>query len=447
MLTRLTHNRSTDRAAIAIGEADFPAPFAHGLEYNAPVHGNWNIVHTGMLVPESHQIYICAQNCMRGVAMTAAEMNAADRFSMVVLEEHDLYDGDLFEITCEGIADAIRKLPAPPRAVLVFPVCLHHFMGTDMAAIYRELESRFPGIDFIRCWMDPIMQKTGLTPEQKQRKALYDPLEALLPDPRAVNLLGGNLAVDPEGSDIARLLAKNHFVLRELPTCETYGDFLAMGESALELCTTPFGDYGARQLARRLQRPYLWLPCSWQFDQIAADRKRLCEALGIADAVIAADRAAALAALRRLAATLGGTPVAIDAMAVFEPLGLARLLLEHGVNVVRVYLDVVAADERSAFDWLRAHAPGLPLVATIRPEMRIVRRGGDRPAGKKLLAVGPKAAYFEDTEHFVNTIDNGGFWGYAGIAALARQMGEALAAPKDTRALVPRKGWGCDCVL
>lgn len=447
MLTQLTHHRSTDRAAVAVGEAEFPAPFAHGLEYNAPVHGNWNIVHTGMLVPESHQIYICAQNCMRGVAMTAAEMNAADRFSMVVLEEHDLYDGDLFEITCEGVADAIKKLPKRPRAVLVFPVCLHHFMGTDMAAIYRELESRFPEIDFIRCWMDPIMQKTGLTPEQKQRKALYDPLPALPPDPRAVNLLGGNLAADPEGSDIARLLARHHFVLRELATCKRYGDFLAMGASDLELCTTPFGDYGAKQLARRLKRPYLWLPCSWQFDRIAADRARLCAALGIGDAAIAADRAAASAALRALCAALGDTPVAIDAMAVFEPLGLARLLLEHGVNVVRVYLDAIAGDERPAFDWLRAHAPGLTLMATIRPEMRIARRGGALRPGGKILAVGPKAAYFEDTAYFVNTIDNGGLWGFAGIAALAGQMGEALAAPKDTRALVPRKGWGCDCAL
>ena len=31
MLMKLTHNRSTDRAAIAIGVADFPAPLARGL--------------------------------------------------------------------------------------------------------------------------------------------------------------------------------------------------------------------------------------------------------------------------------------------------------------------------------------------------------------------------------------------------------------------------------
>ncbi len=40
-------------AAVAIKDATFPVPFAPGLEFNSPVHGNWNIVHTGMLMPES----------------------------------------------------------------------------------------------------------------------------------------------------------------------------------------------------------------------------------------------------------------------------------------------------------------------------------------------------------------------------------------------------------
>ena len=65
-----------------------------GLEFNSPAHGNWNIVHTGMLLPESIQIYVCADNCMRGVVLTAAEMNAADRFSFVIVEEEDLLNPD-----------------------------------------------------------------------------------------------------------------------------------------------------------------------------------------------------------------------------------------------------------------------------------------------------------------------------------------------------------------
>ena len=31
-------------------------------------------------MPESHQIFVCAQACLRGVVLTAAEMNAMDRF-------------------------------------------------------------------------------------------------------------------------------------------------------------------------------------------------------------------------------------------------------------------------------------------------------------------------------------------------------------------------------
>ena len=82
-------------AGIALGKAAFPAPFPGGLEYSAPARGVWNIVHAGMLVPQAHEIYVCAQGCLRGVVLTAAEMGASARFSTVTIEEHDLYDGNL----------------------------------------------------------------------------------------------------------------------------------------------------------------------------------------------------------------------------------------------------------------------------------------------------------------------------------------------------------------
>ena len=43
-------------SGINITKAAFPAPFESGLEYNPPTRGVWNIVHTGMLIPESRQI-------------------------------------------------------------------------------------------------------------------------------------------------------------------------------------------------------------------------------------------------------------------------------------------------------------------------------------------------------------------------------------------------------
>ena len=102
------------------------------------------------------------------VVLTAAEMCEEDRFSFVIVEEQNLLSGNLEDVTIEGTADILRKLKEReektgqkmPKAVLLFTVCLHHFLGCDLERIYRELEQRFPEIRFLRCYMDPIMQKT-----------------------------------------------------------------------------------------------------------------------------------------------------------------------------------------------------------------------------------------------------------------------------------------------
>ena len=163
--------------SVPIGEASYPAPFSMEPEFVAPVHGTWNIVHTGMLLPEAQQIYVCAINCMRGVALTAAEMNASERFSYVLLEEKDLLQGTVEQVTIEGVADVIRRLPKRPPAVMLYTVCLHHFLGSDLSYIYRTLEQAFPDIFFARCYMDPIMRKNGLTPDQKARNSIYTALQ------------------------------------------------------------------------------------------------------------------------------------------------------------------------------------------------------------------------------------------------------------------------------
>ena len=61
----------------------------------------------------------------------------------------------------------------------------------------------------------------------------------------------------------------------------------------------------------------------------------------------------------------------------------------------------------------------------------------------EVLAIGQKAAWFEGTEHFVNVVQGGGLFGYAGIRRTMRLIEEAYREPKDTKSLIIRKGWGC----
>ena len=445
MLQRVGETVDPKDAVVKIKDACFPAPFASELEYNSPVHGNWNIVHTGMLVPEAIQIYVCADNCMRGVVLTAAEMNAADRFSFVIVEEQHVLNGNLEDITIEGVTDVLNKRGDHPKAVLLFTVCLHHFVGSNLTYIYDELERRFPDICFIRCYMDPIMQKHGLTPDQKLRKAMYDPLPECEADEKTVSVFGSDFLLD-ESSDIKRLLRRYGYTVRELPTCETWQDLLDMSKGRLFLDIYPAGKYGMETQARRLHRAHLYLPGSFDYEEIEQQLKQLTDALGIPELSrekLDVERSACEEVLAKAKALIGDMPITLDYLYHPRPLGLAKYLLEHGFCVEAVYLDGVSPEEERAFYWLREHAPELELRATIQPKMRLLPRNHEG----KVLALGQKAAWFTQSPYFVNVVEGAGLYGFDGIRKMAELMIRAYEEEKEVEDLVVRKGWGCESCI
>lgn len=445
MLQRVGKVITPEGALVKIKDAAFPAPFPSGLEYNSPVHGNWNIVHTGMLVPESIQIYVCADNCMRGVVLTAAEMDAADRFSFVILEEEDLLQGNLEDITIEGVTDVLKKRGDHPKAVLLFTVCLHHFMGSNLDYIYGELEERFPDICFIRCYMDPIMQKHGLTPDQKLRKAMYDPLPVCIRDSKSVSVFGSDFVLD-ENSDIKRLLKRYGYQVRELPSCARWQDLLDMGKSQLFINCYPAGKYGMEEQAKRLGREHLYLPGSFSYDEIESQLRALTDALQLpelTDEELDREKQSCEDALKKARDVIKDMPIVLDYLYHPRPLGLTRLLLTHGFSVKKVYLDSINPEEKKDFLWLQKNAPELELMATIHVKMRVLPRGGSQD----VLAIGQKAAYFSGSWHFVNLVEGEGLYGFAGIRRTAELMIDAYYEEKDTEQLVIQKGWGCACCL
>lgn len=432
----------TKQNQIAISEAAYPAPFQPGLEFNPPAHGVWNIVHVGMQVPEAQQIYVCAINCMRGVILTAAEMNLSQRFSFVILQEEDLLEGTVEDITIEGIADVIEKLPKRPPAVIVFTVCLHRFLGSDLSRIYGALEARYPDIDFIRATMEPITQKGGLSPDTRLRKSIFDPIPARPVQEKKVCILGGDFPLE-EDSDLKKVLSGNGFAVQELRNIRTYEEYKAMGDAALYLSVFPRAAYGAGETAKRLGREHLYLPASFDYAEIRQELNTLCAALNLPEVDCDAEARSCEDALRKTKRLVGETPIVIDFTAHPRPLGLGRLLLTHGFHVEAVFLDSITAEEEKDFFYLKEHYPKLLL----RPTNQVACRTVSRERTEKVLAVGQIAAWSVSTPHFVNMVEGAGLWGYAGIRSLLSMLEDAYLHEKDTEDLVPRKGLGCEsCV-
>ena len=435
MLKRLGEEKIARR--LPVSQAKFPMPFGSGLEYAAPARGCWNIVHTGMLVPEAQEIFICAASCLRGVVLTAAEMGAAHRFSTVEVREDNLLNGDMEDLIIEGVSDILNRLPKMPPAVLVYTSCVHHFTGCDLEMVYTELRQRFPDVDFTDCYMNPIMRKSGLTPDQLIRKGMLDLLKARPLNDKAVMLLNFDQPT-MENSDLMVWLKENGFTVHENSFCDTYEDYQQMAESAHYISYNPATNAGAKLMEARLGGKLTYLPFSFHYEEIDRGFEALAQNLRIQPPVTRREECEK--ALQRALDVIGQMPVVIDYTCCSRPLSLARLLLDHGFRVERVYVDSVTGEEKGDFAYLQEHYPQLELWPTIHPNMRF----SNHQEKEKYLAIGQKAAYFTNSNHFVNLVSGGGMIGYQAILQLTELMIDAFCREKDMRALIQIKGKGCD---
>lgn len=439
MLKRIDGKEDMKGAQIRICEADFPEPFASGLEYNAPVRGPWNIVNMGMLIPQSHQIFVCAEGCLRGVILTAAEMNAMDRMSWISVCENNLLDGSMEDDIVDGTVDILNKMDVLPRAVLIFISCIHLFTGCDFKNSLDILRRRFPSVDFVECYMTPTMRKSGLTEDQNLHRQMYTPLKPALKNEKCINFIGNDRPTD-NSSELVTMLRDAGFEIRDITLCRTYEDYLKMAESAINITYNPVEVIAGEELERRLGQRHLYLPLSYSYKEITDNYMKLIEALGIEEPDFSMAMNRADRALEDARCVIGDTPIEIDYTATPRPLGLARLLLEHGFTVGKVYADAFIDEDARDFVWLKEHLPELVISSTVHVKMRFALRGEQ---GVKVLAVGQKAAYFSGTGNFVNIVSGGGMYGFDGIVRLAEMMTDAYRQEKDTKTVIQYKGLGC----
>lgn len=431
-----------DCTEMQIGSAQFPTPFASGLEYNPPARGPWNIVHTGMLLPQAHQIFVCAQGCLRGVILTAAEMNAMDRMSWVSLCEEDIIGGNMEQLMIDGVANILQKLHPLPPAVLLFISCIQQFVGCDFPLVLRTLRSRFPDVDFADCYMNPTMRKSGLTPDQLMRRQLYSLLRPAARDLKNVNLIGNDRPTDAS-SELLQILRQSGFRVRDITQCKTYDEYQQMAESAWNITYLPTAAAAGDALQQRLGQKHLYLPLCYRREDLLQNYKVLADTLGLSLPDFSNIMQKTEDALDKVRREIGNMPVTIDYTAVPRPLSLVRMLLEHGFCVSAVYADSFSDEEGTDFHWLQQHAPTLRICATIHPSLRFCQPR----TNAEILAIGQKAAYFSGTAHFVNIVSGGGMYGFDGIARLAEQMLDAYHHKKDTRTVIQKKGLGCACCL
>lgn len=451
MLQSLHTDKNRIPEPVLLKDLDFDTPFYEGLQYNPPARGVWNIVHTGMLIPEAHQVYVCAQGCLRGVILTAAEMNLMDRMSWVSLREKDMWNGEMESRVVEGVAHIVEKMNPRPKCVLVYLSCMHMFEGCDFKVIADELSDRIPGTTFVDCYMTPTMRKS-ITPDAMMKASLYSPVIELPKKDNLIGLIGCDRPTDrtSEIFEMAKMAGKT---IWEINSCETYEEYLGLGAAGNLISYLPVANVGCKKLSDRIHAKWDFVPITYDIEECEKNVWKLAEIFWgelktdnnskMIQEYIDRKKKEAESALSEAYQLIKDTPIAIDYTATPSLLSLTLMLTKYGFNVTTIYSDVFQKSEYAAYTELLKLKPELSIYPTADPAMRFAANENT----DTILAIGQKAAYFKNTPYFVNIADGGGMYGLDGIKRIAEELVLAFNTPKDTKTVISHKGIGCASCL
>jgi len=438
------HNIDYSTSSNKISNLDFDNLFPAGLVYAPPARGVWNIVHIGFLMPESHEIFVCAEGCIRGVVLTAHEAGFESRFSTVVIQERNVIDGDMEYQIIDGVSDVLNRLEKKPKAVEVYTSCIHYFCGCDLDFVYRKLREKFPHIYFSDCYMTPITRKSGITPDEKMRRQLYSLINDENKDvsDNSITMVANVYALD-ETSDFRQILKKANVNYRDITLSKTWQDYQDLGKSKCFAYTNLAAEKACKTLSSRLEKKSYYYPICYRKEDIRKNNKQLCELVNLKsfDTEVIENEIDIL--IEEVKVLLKDFSIVLDYTATARVLNLTRFFIELGLNVKKVYLDSVNNSDREDFIYLKENCENLILSSPTHPAARFLHNKEN--SSEKILAIGQKCAYFEGTSNFVNLVEGNSYCGFDGLEKLLIDIIDAINNKKDVSSIIQVKGWGCNC--
>ena len=245
-----------------------------------------------------------------------------------------------------------------------------------------------------------------------------------------------------QDNDLYAWLTGKGISVKDLPMMHSYDEFLSMQESCANITIHPHAAWAGKDLQLRLNQKWLDVRPSFRYEKLREQMKMICQTLQI-DAPCEEENQKWERNIEEKAEKLqkkfGNTPISIDYTAVDLPLEMAVFLLNHGFQVESVFLEVFTEKE-DIFNTLQKLKPDLKIYSAENWNMRLM----DRKHDGKIVAIGQQAAYFNNTNYFIDIIHGADMYGYRAIEKWLDLLEEAYDTEKDMKTLIQHKGWRCE---
>ena len=409
--------------------------FENTLHYSSPANGGRGIVRTGMLIPESVELFVCPFACGRHGSISAVKQDLKHRLSYLYVNQADIING-YDELIIPAVEELLETLPQRPKVVLIFVSCLDDLIGTDHEALQEKLAQCFPDVKFRSCHMNPISKGSKTPPAISIQNNIYSLLETVDEKENSINCIGNLIEIDKNSEIYPFLQSLGYNELRHISQYETFEGYQTMAKSKCNLVITPVGKQAGEQMQEKHGVPFVFLPVSYCFEKIEEAYSKLAQALGCEnDFDFLPYKEKAQKAVDRAKAAIGDTPIVVDLQGRQCPFGLAHALLDYGFHVARVQAPECIAIDKDDYEWITSTHPEIEIIQSVHH--KVVNRENQIPES---IAIGVDGAYLAGSKYVVDLFDDEGIYGYYGVECLMAKLEHALTKVIDLENMIHEYG-------
>ena len=394
------------------------------LAFNSPGAQGFGVKRAGLAVPESVMLLVAPRCCGRNTSALVSPGGAlGERFFYLLLDETDIVTGRHLVRIPEAVKEVCRALPAPPPAVMICITCVDALLGTDMERVCRRC-TEAAGVPVVPCYMYALTREGRLPPMVQVRKSVYSLLEPLPKRADAVNLLGFFTALQEDCELYALLARAGVKKIREIARCRTFAEYLEMAEANFNVVLHHEARYAAQDLENRLGIPSVELVRLYDLEKVRRQYALFGAAVG-ASFDDGPFFARAEESLRTFAERHGKIAFSVGEWLNGDPFELALALLRYGFAVPEIFGTVGEGN----FVWVKKIAqlsPETRISSNLSPTMLLY--GDGAPSCDAFI--GRDARFYHPGLPGIDWNGEAQPFGYAGIAALFRELDLALGSGK-----------------
>lgn len=409
------------------------------LHYSSPGHGDWGIVRIGMLVPESVMLFVSPSACGRHGALGALQHGYKERVYYCYLSQSDIISGYDDEII-RTVEEVLEDIDITPKAFYVFVSCLDDLIGTDNDAVMELLNEKYPDINFRCAHMNPLQLGSKRAPGITIQSNLYGFLEEKRESDRGVNVIGSFENVH-EDSELNEWLGQHNAFLRHIGDFESYDDYQNMSRSMANIVVSPVALQAAENMKREYGIPYIFLPPTYDLDEIEDNYKKLSEFLfegesnDDLDHILNEARKKAEEDIEKALKVVSNFPIVVDASATIQPFGLSNALLNYGFNVVRTGAQECLPFDQGHLEMIEKNFPQVNVYQPLDPSAS--RREDQLPES---LSIGVEGAYLTGSKYVADAFADLQMFGFHGVSRLMELISDGVEKPVDLKEMLDDYG-------